>query len=99
MGLFFHNQRNHENLANQINREFNSDEDNNDTGKNYKEFNLTQIAYGNRFECENNLAKGGLYEDLKSRDNKLLAVEADTKYRNGTGNGTDNGNGNGVYKN
>lgn len=83
MGLFFHNQRNHENLANQINRDFEADEDE-DAGKNYREFNLTQVAYGNRFECENNLSKGGLYEDLKSRDNKLSGLE-DSKFRNGNG--------------
>jgi hypothetical protein len=34
MGLFFHNQRNHENLANQVNRDFEADEDNDENGKN-----------------------------------------------------------------
>jgi len=41
MGLFFHNQRNHENLANQVTRDFGDEEE---TDKKYKQFNLTQIA-------------------------------------------------------
>jgi hypothetical protein len=84
MGLFFHNQRNHENLANQVNRDFEADDENEESGKNYKEFNLTQIAYGNRFECENNLNNGGLYEDIKSRDNKL-GFDASNGVKNGNG--------------
>lgn len=86
MGLFFHNQRNHENLANQVTRDFSDDEERDETDKKYKQFNLTQIAYGNRFECENNLAKGGLYEDLKNRDNKLnMNVNGKDKTQNGKG--------------
>jgi len=44
MGLFFHNQRNHENLANQVTRDFSDDEERDETDKKYKQFNLTQIA-------------------------------------------------------
>eukprot|EP00341_Mesodinium_pulex_P013843 CAMPEP_0116950840 /NCGR_PEP_ID=MMETSP0467-20121206/39723_1 /TAXON_ID=283647 /ORGANISM="Mesodinium pulex, Strain SPMC105" /LENGTH=151 /DNA_ID=CAMNT_0004635691 /DNA_START=5230 /DNA_END=5685 /DNA_ORIENTATION=+ len=72
MGLFFFNLFNHENLLNQVNKDWNADEEDSEldnfNNKTYKEFSLTHIAYGNRFYHENN-RKNSYYENEEDQNN------------------------------